>query len=249
MPDRVLDQCVERETEAIGVDRRGDRVQAPELPAAGCDGLPAQEQLGDDHVDIGGLADQEVGVLGCGDEEQPLAQLLQPLQFAYDDADVLLLAAAQRRRQQLGMTERDRDRGPQLVGRVLQELALYLDEALGFGVDLGLVVGRDPPVRLPGQQDEDGGDHWHLLHRHAHAQVPESVVAGRRDGGRQGDRGQREQPPARPEQEPVQQGQAQPDGVEREDLPGREGDDDHQADDGQQEPGQLGLPEPGRRGC
>jgi len=142
-----------------------------------------------------GAGERKSGVLRRGHEQQPLAQRLQPLEFPDHHVNVAPLPSRQRAGQQLGVAERDRDRRPELVRRVLQELPLDQQEPLRLGRDPGPLPRGHPAVGLPGEGDEYGGE----------------------------------------------QRQAGPDHVVGHDLPRGEDHDRDDADQPEQQPGELGL--------
>ena len=125
MPDRVLDQRVKCQAKPFPVGAHRDGVQLPDPHLPGDGGPPAADMIRDQPVELNVLRVQERGVARCGDEQQPLGDPPQPVQLADDNADVLaLLLACEVGREQLGVAECDRDRGPELVRGVLQELPL-----------------------------------------------------------------------------------------------------------------------------
>ena len=125
MPDGVLEQRVEREVKPFPVGAHGDGVKVPDPQPLRDGGPPAADQAGDHLVKLHVLGVQERRVAGRHDEQEPLGDPAQPAQLADDDLDVLvLLLAADGPREQLGVPERDRDRGPQLVCGVLEKAPL-----------------------------------------------------------------------------------------------------------------------------
>ena len=180
---------------------------------------PAQEHGRDEGVQRGRLEAEEVGILGRGDKQQPLAQALQPLQLADNDVDVTLpLPAGEIAGQQLGVAERDRDRGPELMGGILQELALDISS---------LASPRDPgPLRSaailrfacqtrPRTSRPAAG--LRSARRPARPAPHVQPMAGKVVTSTMPEHPERRLRP--PEPEAVEQGEADPDEVERDRLP------------------------------
>ena len=129
----VLQQGVQGQPQALVVGGHGHRVQPPGGPDPACRRLPAPQRLHQEAVQRDRRQVEEFGVLGRGDQEQALAQALQPRQLADHHVDVLLLATAgQFGRQQLGVPQSDGDRRPELVCGVLKERALASQQLAGL---------------------------------------------------------------------------------------------------------------------
>jgi hypothetical protein len=160
MPDGVLAERVERQAEPFPVGAHPDLVQQPDPPGPLGGRAPAADQVHAHLVQRDQLGVEEFRVVGGGDQQQALGDPAQPAQLADHDLEILpLLVPVQVGGQQLGVPQRDRDRGPQLVRRVLQELALavqqprvLLAEAPGGGLG-GLLAAHVPDHR------DEGGRH------------------------------------------------------------------------------------------
>jgi hypothetical protein len=127
--DRVLDQRIQREPQSIEIPdhrRRLGRLQPP----APINRSPALQRVRQELVNVDRRPGQEVRILAGGEQQQPVGEAAQPEQLVHDDPGVLgQLGIAAAPPDQLGVTERHRDRRAQLVGGVLDELALALEQA------------------------------------------------------------------------------------------------------------------------
>ena len=131
--DGVLQQGIQGQLEALPVGGHGHRVQLAGRPDPAGGGVPALQRVDEEAVQRDRGQEQKFGILGHGDQQQPLAQAFQPGQLAHHHVDVLLLAAAvQLGGQQLGVAQRDGDRGPQLVRGVLEKGALVGQQPAGL---------------------------------------------------------------------------------------------------------------------
>ena len=127
--DGVLQQRVQRHREPVGVAGHGGLGRLAQPPVARHVPPPLQRIQ---HQGIGGHRGhlEEVRRPGRGQQQQPAGQPAQPGQFPGDHPGVrgeALVGGGLL--DQLGVAERDGDRGAELVGGVHQELALLLQQA------------------------------------------------------------------------------------------------------------------------
>src|SRR5680860_1294451 len=99
------------------------------LPASSGRRAPPTQGVFDQRLEIHFLSIQEIGVLCCGQEKETFGDPGQPVQLVENHLSVVAgLVVRVRCADQLGMTPSDRDRRPELVGRVTDELTLPLEE-------------------------------------------------------------------------------------------------------------------------
>jgi alpha-beta hydrolase superfamily lysophospholipase len=235
MPDGVLQERVHRQAEPLPVGVDDDLIELAELPVAVGGRPPPAQQLDDEAVQGDRLRAQEVGIPGRRDDQQPLGDPPQPAQLAQDDADVLcFLLAGQLAGQQLGVPERDGDRRAELMGGVLEEPALVDQQPLVLLADLPqLKFGR---VLAPGVPDNRAEHRCHqrdLGHLSRVLGAAHHVDAHRRPGRRDHHGEHPEGGPGRPRAESVEQGEADPDGMEGNGVPAREQDNQQEAEHGE----------------
>ena len=197
--DRVVDQVAEHLGEPVGVGHQGPAELGDPVFAA-----PHQRQVA---TQVGQQV-REVDRLGLHRRSGVLArqrqhlcdQPLHPTQLPAHDVEALAPGVIGLAAQQVELAARDRDRGPQLVRGVGDELALALEGALeavehpvervGEAADLGrATVDLEPPVELAGL--DLGGEPGHP-HERARDQGrdpdrdPEQDHEGDRAGGEEG---------------------------------------------------------------
>ena len=249
MPDGVLDQRVEREREPFPVGLCRHAVQPAGPPAPVGRRPPAPDQLRDQLVKGKRLRVQECRVGGGGDDEKPFGDPPQPGQLADDDRDVLTLLAVARERagQQLGVAEADRDRRPQLVGGVLQEPPLLGQDPGDLrGDQLVRALGRQPAPGVPGHREEHRC-HQRYLGELGGRLMPSPHVDSDADRRQQHHRAKHPQRVAGPPgAEPVDQGQADPDEVERDGFPAGEHDNEVEVGQAENHPGRVDQAAPVR---
>ena len=149
--------------------------------------------------------------------------------------------------QQLRMAQGDRDRGPQLVRRVLHELPLNAQHArVRLADDVVLVLGRLLAVHVPHHAPEHRRHQRDLgqLLRRLGTPVDVKADAGAR---RHHDDGQHPHGrPGGPVTKSVEQREADPDEVERDRLPVFEPEDRDQVEHREDRPRQVDARQPGR---
>ena len=183
---------------------------------------------------------QERRVSGGGDEQQPLGNPPQPVQLADDDIDVLgelSVVAFDRAREQLGVTERDRDRRPQLVRGVLQEPPLVVEQpGVVLADHLVRPLGRQLAVRVPRHRQEHQGKQRVLGQLGGGLGADDDVIGDADRGHREHRAATHRVGPPVPGAEPVDERQARPDQVERDRLPVGEHDHEVEVDQGEDPP-------------
>ena len=224
--DRVLEQRVERVPQGFRVSEHSPGEVDVEPPRAGCDLRPADEEVGEERLDID-LLEAESLLLGLREQQQALDDPLHPSELVECNLElgrVGLLAP-----QQLEMATRDRDRCPQLVRGVVEEPLLPLEQrGAHLGDALNLCERRLPALRVP-----DHGEEHRRHERHLEQLTPE-LDAGERVGhdarARREDHHGKDGPhrSRRPDADAVDEREGDPDEVERDRLPARPGDHRHE---------------------
>ena len=239
MLDGVLEQGVEGDAQRLGVGEQRPGLEATEPPRARDDLGPAQEDVLEERLDVDLGRHDEVRLVRLGQQQQPLQDVLDPTELVERDLD-FLAAGAVHSLQQLEMTARDRHGRTQLVRDVVEE-PLLLGEQLGA---LGRFVLKLPdrvlaPARMPDHRQE------HRRHQRYLEQLAPELLAV--EGVAQDQRARRRNHEAehdaggarRPDPEAVDQGQADPDEVERDRLPARDEPHRDQVRHGEGEPREL----------
>ena len=238
VPYGVLEQRVDRQPEPFPVRLCGGLVQPAELPAAIGGRPPPAQDLHGEAVERDRLRIKELGILGGRDDEQPLGDPPQPVQLAKHHLNVVsLLPAGQAGGEQLGVPERDGDRGAKLVRGVLQEPALGGEQPRVFLADQARLLFRgELAPGVPDHGQEHGRHQRDLGELGARFGAARHVQANASGGRRHDHAKHREGGLGRPGTEPVHQRDAYPDQVEGDRLPARKGKDGDQVDRGEDRP-------------
>jgi hypothetical protein len=206
-------------------------LQAPVAPGGRA---PAPHGPLDEGRELDGRAEAAVHVLGGGEQQQAVRDPRQAVELGDDDVGVLdALDVDRLSPQQLDVPAGDGDRGPQLVRRVADEL-----ELAGGGA-AQLRDGRLVATRVPDHGAEHRGHQRHLGELFGRQAVVDHR-RGHRGAGAQADRRQdREGRAHRPQPEPVEQREADPDLVERDRRPRGDQDDRDRVRERERGPQQL----------
>ena len=190
-----------------------------EPPDTRADLGPAYEDVFEEGLEIELFPDAEVRKIGLREQEQPLDDLVHPLELVHGDDD-FLRGVSVGAKSEIEVATSDSHRRPQLVGGVIHEL---LPPRHQLGVLLGAQLGHAQRVLTPSCMPDHGEEHrGHERHLEELAPeldplegVHEDQPAGTDDYGRENDR----RPAAIPNAEAVDQGQADPHEVERDRFP------------------------------
>ena len=217
--DGVLEQGVEDDPQALPIGCHGARVDMTEPPDAGADLGPAYEDILEEGFEIELLPNAEVRKIRLREQEQPLDDLVHPLELVHGDDD-FLRSVPVGAKSEIEVATGDSHRRPQFVGGVIHEL---LPPRHQLGVLLGAQLGRAQRVLAPTGMPDHGEEHrGHQRHLEELAPKLDPVEGVHEDQStRAGDHGRENDPRsvATPDAEAVNQGQADPYEVERDRLP------------------------------
>ena len=123
----VLEQGVQRAAQALRVDGNRPRCEFVEAPRAWCYLRPAHEDIFEKRLELDVFEHHEIRLTGFCEQQQPLEDLLDPLQLVECDLD-LRGGMPVRAAQDLEVATGDRHGCAQLVRRIVQELLLALEQ-------------------------------------------------------------------------------------------------------------------------
>ena len=152
--DRVLDERVERRAQPVRVDRDRPAHERSEPPCPRSDLRPSHEHVLEERLDVDLLDMEEVGLLGGGEQEQPVDDRVEPGQLVKRDVELGIGAVPE---QQLEVAARDRHRRAQLVRSVVHEPLLELEHRAAL---LGSCPGDiELMITAPSVPDRDQHEH------------------------------------------------------------------------------------------
>ena len=228
----VLEQRVESASQRLGVRVHDARHVDLQPPRARRHLRPAHEDVVEEALELDVAHEDEVGLIGLRQQQQPVDDVLDPLQLV--ERDQHLGCMRHLALQELEMATGDRHGRAQLVRRVVEEPLLALEQrCAGLRERLHLVHRRLTAPRMPHHRHEHRAHQRHLEQLAPELDAVECVAEDARAGSEDDDGEHRERHGRRPDSEPVDDRQADPDEVERDRLPARPG--DHRGEVGERE--------------